>query len=540
MGVNWLIAIGAVFDIGLGMWLIGYSTDAAAKKQAVKLGAALLLLLSAVMIFGRAKPEIMASGVFRKGKLPVEGKTEVLYARDGKTATVHMIRNYEEGTLSIVTNGKVDASIAEDPDRNSPDEPTMALLGALPLALKPDAKFVANIGIGSGMTTHTLLQWPGLERVDTIEIEPFMVEGARMYGKRVERTFSDPRSFIRIEDAKTYFTAAKQKYDLIISEPSNPWVSGVAGLFSSEFYSHAARHMSKGALFVQWIHLYEIDYESAASVIKAIEKNFHDYELYFTNDIDLLIVASADGKVPQLSGEIFSAPELKRTLGGLGIVSKTDLNLRKIGDRAMLSPFFGLFAVEANSDYYPVLDQRAAKARFLNKNVVSLSQIAFSPLPLWRLSPAREHPLNGGQEPGENKFFQFGRKAQKAKALMSVIIGEDEHIPLPHLLEDEAMALAHGECHNEVTSKIWVGALSDLAPQLLPYLTENDLAQVWKAIEGSACYRSGPSFVRQWVELFRASRSGDIPALEKASGALLEIKGWKKHDRVLLLPPFYF
>jgi spermidine synthase len=102
---------------------------------------------------------------------------------------------------------------------------------------------VANIGLGSGITTHTLLASPRLTRVDTIEIEPAMREGAKIFSTRNRRAFEDPRSKIIIEDAKTYFSTHNERYDLIISEPSNPWVSGVSGLFSVEFYRHSKRYL---------------------------------------------------------------------------------------------------------------------------------------------------------------------------------------------------------------------------------------------------------------------------------------------------------
>ncbi len=113
----------------------------------------------------------------------------------------------------------------------------MLLAAALPLSMHPNPKRVANIGFGSGLTAHMLLNSPLVERLDTIEIEPFIVEAARQgFGPRIGNVFDDPRSHIIYEDAKTFFASAREPYDLIVSEPSNPWVSGVATLFSDEFY----------------------------------------------------------------------------------------------------------------------------------------------------------------------------------------------------------------------------------------------------------------------------------------------------------------
>ena len=101
----------------------------------------------------------------------------------------------------------------------------MMLLAVLPLGHAPQAKTAAVIGIGSGMSTALLLASPNLTRVDSIEIEPAIIEGARNFQPVVDPAYKDPRSHIVIDDAKSYFARGRQRYD-IVSEPSNPWVSG--------------------------------------------------------------------------------------------------------------------------------------------------------------------------------------------------------------------------------------------------------------------------------------------------------------------------
>src|SRR5262249_22242662 len=159
-------------------------------------------------------------------------------------------------------------------------ESTMTLLAAIPLLMNPDARRVANVGFGSGMTTEVALSFARLERVDTIEIEPAMVEAGRGFFPRVRRPFEDPRSHIHIEDAKTYSARHQTRYDVILSEPSNPWVNGVASLFTTEFYRDVKRYLTEDGLFVQWIQLYELDERLFASIVRAIDENFADYAVY--------------------------------------------------------------------------------------------------------------------------------------------------------------------------------------------------------------------------------------------------------------------
>jgi spermidine synthase len=192
--------------------------------------------------------------------------------------------------MSIKTNGKTDASITMDKGiEDTSDESTMILTAAIPMSLNPQAATAASIGLGSGLTSHTLLSNPGLKEVDTVEIEKGMVEAANNFKPRVELVYTDPRSHVYIDDAKTFFSTYNKKYDIIVSEPSNPWVSGVAGLFSEEFYRLIKHHINDNGLFVQWVQLYEINVELVASVLKAVSANFADFAVYAPNDGDIML-----------------------------------------------------------------------------------------------------------------------------------------------------------------------------------------------------------------------------------------------------------
>ena len=112
---------------------------------------------------------------------------------------------------------------------------------------------------------------------------------ARAFRPRNERVYADPRSRIVIEDAKGFFAAHRAKYDIIVSEPSNPWVSGVAGLFSAEFYAMIKRHLNEGGVMAQWLHLYELAPELVVSVIKAMGSQFGGYAVYAVGPSDIVV-----------------------------------------------------------------------------------------------------------------------------------------------------------------------------------------------------------------------------------------------------------
>ena len=96
------------------------------------------------------------------------------------------------------------------------DEITMTLTGVIPLAYRPDAKTAAVIGIGTGLTTHTLLGSSALRTVETVEIEPAMAEASRRFAPRNSNAFADPRSHIVFDDAKTFFSTYNRRYDIIV------------------------------------------------------------------------------------------------------------------------------------------------------------------------------------------------------------------------------------------------------------------------------------------------------------------------------------
>src|SRR5207248_2663690 len=108
---------------------------------------------------------------------------------------------------------------------------------------------------------------------------------------RNSNAYADPRSHIVFDDAKTFFSTHNRKYDIVVSEPSNPWVSGVASLFTSEFYRYVRRYLEPGGVLVQWFQLYEIDASLVASVLGALGAEFPDYVVYAATNSDLLIVA---------------------------------------------------------------------------------------------------------------------------------------------------------------------------------------------------------------------------------------------------------
>ena len=441
--------------------------------------------------------------------------------------------------ITIATNGKSDATINTDPNQPAtPDEPTMTLAGAVPLLYKPDARTAANIGIGSGLTTHVILGSHELERVDTIEIEPSMVEAAHGFLPLVERTFNDPRSHIYIDDAKTFFSAHRNRYDVIISEPSNPWVSGIASLFSDEFYHRTVTYLNPGGLFVQWLQLYEINLELVASVMKAVARNFSDYVLYTTSDYDLLIVAVKDGKIPAITREAVSREQLAHSLDHINIHTLQDLTLRRLGDRALFEPLFDSIRVPVNSDYFPVLDLNAVRTRFLMSDATEVTAIRTAGLPLVDMLEGESRAITGpGPVPSPN--LSLSRSAYSAGVIYGYFSAGDFRPgdTLKGTLLTDTL-LVHGladDCDEDIRASAWLDSVSNIMDAVIPYLDTAQTDSLWRTFRSGDCFTRLSQVQRDIFMLLGAVARHDAAQMAVLADTLLSGPGINRQKRRYLL-----
>jgi len=376
VGLKTLLISGGVIDMALGVWLMFIAGRASGetKRFAVALVGATVLVVAGGYINANFDRGVLSSGVFRYGTAPKPGERDrsVVFYRDGRTATVS-VRKSEDGSYSIATNGKPDASLSAGwfehdstkagSSRLDGDESTQVLLPLTTLAHMPAAAHAAVIGNGSGMSSHFLLGSPTIRELVTIDIEPEMINGSHTFHPVNRRVFDDPRSHFVHDDAKSYFAASNRKFDLILSEPSNPWVSGVSGLFTDEFYQRIRTYLTPDGVFGQWLHLYEIDDALVLSVIKAVHKNFASYRIYLTADVDILIVASNKPELPAPDWSVYALPDIQADLKRFHLITPDAGEGTLLVTREALVPVVG-DAVGANSDFYPMLDLMTEQARY--------------------------------------------------------------------------------------------------------------------------------------------------------------------------------
>jgi spermidine synthase len=520
LGLKFTLLAGCLVDGVLGLVLLNFFS----KKQFIWAAATSAVVLIAIGALVQLDPHKMTAGVFRHGELDTSRDARILFAKDGKTATVHLVQ-YTDAT-SLRTNGKSDGSIVLDRDliRGS-DEITMVLTAALPLALNPDTRRAAVIGIGTGLTTHTLLQSLAIEHVDTVEIEAAMAEAARGFMPRNSGAFADPRGRLLIDDAKSFFSASGARYDLIISEPSNPWVSGVASLFTREFYRRIRGHLEPGGLLVQWFQLYEIDPSLVASVMRALGEEFPHYAVFAPSDHDLLIVAGNRELPLPAQARVFEQPGLAKELWTVHVLSIGDLDARYVGGRALLEPLFASYGVPANSDYAPLLDLNAARHRFTEKSATDLVALVNLDVPvLEMLEPERSRrPVN----PLFQGAYAFDRieNARLAWYARDFLLGPrrpaPERVPTQLQKDLDLLRVRLIECRDPRDFDVWIHSAVRVAALINPHLAPDDAAAVWARIQASPCYPSLRGLQREWLTLLHAVAARDAARMAGVAESLL-------------------
>jgi len=519
IGLKYLIITGAAVDLALGLFVLYKFSETRESLLRTAMQPACVLILLAALAFSKVDPSLLSSGVFRYAS--VSRSKRVVAHVDGRTASITLFRSGGGDNLVLSTNGKPDASVGTG-DEFSSDEYTMALLGVLPLSVREKTRTAAVIGLGAGMTSHYMLYDPDIELLDIVEIEPAMARLAEKIGPKVANTFNDPRSNIYIEDAKTFFSAKNRTYDLIVSEPSNPWVSGVSSLFSKEFFRHIRRHLNEGGVLVQWFHKYEADMSILVSILKALGESFPLYEMY-TVGSDLIIIAAHEVSTDiSIKRDVFAIGAMAENLAEMGFGGLDDFRLLRYANQDFFKPLLATYDTPANSDYHSFVDLYAAGKRFMGTSVqelcdmkdfiVPVKKMVFSDTNYYSLSPSRLLP------PLENLL-----EVQNAKLISQQLTasahGDDratENAGAAVFILDYTYANPQKITFSQVQS-----AIIQIFKKTLPYLSADEMREIWEIIEKKLSTRNLDEGEKLWVDYFRALCNYNMPQIRQLSIELM-------------------
>jgi spermidine synthase len=351
----------------------------------------LLPSLGAIWLLPAWPEEQLASGLFRAREPmrhtfegPSEmfdhyGRGEPIFYQDGPTSSVAVVETAgKPETRAIIVNGKPDGSLQGD-------YPTMALSALIPALMAERYERAFVIGWGTGVTTGELAALAGSRSVQVAEISRAVAAAAPYFDLGNGNASKSPKVEIIRGDAYRTLLRSEREFDLIVSEPSNPWVTGVEMLYSREFLQAAREHLAPGGVFAQWFHVYESDVDVVSLVLRTYASVFPHVSVWFALGADLLLIGFDQPEraldVDALA-ERFAQPDFAAGFERVGIESFPQLLAHE------LVPLGTLHAVELEGEIqtlrHPILSYRAAWAFFLGRRswLPSLSSPAHRELSL--------------------------------------------------------------------------------------------------------------------------------------------------------------
>ncbi len=330
--------------------------------------AALLFLFGALLHAGpRLDHHILSRGMFRT--LPsgfesygqfrawVASSTDILYYKDGAEDSVAVLDHREHLTLQV--NGKPDAS-------SEGDMPTQIGVGHIPMLLHPAPDRVLLVGLGSGATSAAILAHEQVT-LTTVELSPQVVAAAKFFSPFTRDVLQDARLDLVIEDAKAYMGLSRERFDLIISVPSNPWVAGNASLFTLESFELMRSSLTEAGMVVQWFHDYEMTDDAVKTILRTFTEAFPYTRLFHTGAGRDFALIGSENPVPYDAARIESIlgsnpvvrDDLERHLSissALGVFTRNVLDDRGLRELAR--------GGRIHRDHRPILDFQAPRGVF--------------------------------------------------------------------------------------------------------------------------------------------------------------------------------
>ena len=258
---------------------------------------------------------------------------QLLMYDEGPTSTVSVRR--DKGTVSMAINGRTNASDSKF------DMPTQVMLAQIPMLVAPRINNGLIIGFATGVSVGSMLQSP-VGSVTCVELESSTVTGSHFFDHVNNQPLNDPRTSVVIDDARTFLRVTPNRYDVIVSEPSHPWVPGVANLFTQEFFELGRDRLSEQGVFVQWLQIYQLSTDSLRSVLATYHKVFPHVLVFQVGGAsggkDLILMGSNQPlNLDQIPGR-FADPRIAKEISRVDLNSEADVKSWFICDESRLGP----------------------------------------------------------------------------------------------------------------------------------------------------------------------------------------------------------
>ncbi len=379
LGLEKSIFIAALLNVVLGILLIVFLSKASFNFKSYVLPAVLLVCYFAGSVFPKWDKAIISSGSYMPYRIKdldqaVEKSNKILFYREGMHATVTTELSVS-GNIFLRVNGKTDASLALDMR-------TQLLSGYLPLLLHPNSESALVIGMGSGITAGAVERFP-LKKIDLVEISKTVVEGASFFGPFSHFAMEDPRLKLILEDGRNHIALTEEKYDVIISEPSNPWISGIGALFTQEFFELSKNRLNPGGVVCIWVHT-NMSPSNFKSIVKTFNQAFSTVTMWesIVGDDYLLIGSNSPYRISyERVLKLFEDPVAKADLESIGIYNIVDLMSLMIMPKKSTSEFSKKAPIHTDDDLS--LEFQAPKYLYKDDRGTLVRQIS----PFFKIDP---------------------------------------------------------------------------------------------------------------------------------------------------------
>jgi spermidine synthase len=358
------LAAGLSLALSVVLWFSGWAD---ATKRATRVSAAAACSVVCAVVYA-VLPSFDANnlnqGSYRNlpqkesstSGLP-ERDSSLLYYREGVNTTVAVYGR--RGLASLHVSGKPDASTL------NMDLYTQVFVGHVPMLFAPNHGRAAVIGYGSGTSAGAMLRYPDLESLDVIEIESGIIDASKYFESINHNPLGDPRTNLVLEDGRIHMAYTNKVYDVIASEPSNPWISGISNLFTVDFYHTARRHLASGGIFAQWIQLYQISADTCKAMVASLQQVFPHVAIFVSPPSDAVVLASAEPiRVPwETLQRRFALPGVAADFRQIGMLKPADLLFYFVGSDYAVREFTAGITWR-NSDDNVWLEHRMASEFF--------------------------------------------------------------------------------------------------------------------------------------------------------------------------------
>ena len=280
----------------------------------------------------------------------------ILFHKDGISSTVAVYST--KGRLFLRVNGKTDASTGSDFG-------TQLISGYLPVFYHNHPEDVFIIGLGSGITAKAVLDVPQIKSVTCGEIEPAVVEANRYFDLYTDKILSNPRFNMKVGDGRNLLLASRKKYDIIISEPSNPWIAGVGNLFTKEFYEISREKLAKDGIFCQWFQFYSMDYKDIEMILRTFYSVYPEGVVWIGSYGDFILLGSEKELLfdyERFCNYYYNNENIYNSLNSVGIDTPDVLFIYYVMKQGELPLKKGIL----NTDDLPLLEFSAPKSLYLD------------------------------------------------------------------------------------------------------------------------------------------------------------------------------